>query len=240
LKLPPQAAASTLGRRIPIGKLDAAVTTAELAKAADLRYVSDSRPGITRRARGKNFDYYGSDGKKVTDEATLRRIKRLAIPPAWTEVWICPDADGHLQAVGTDVAGRRQYLYHQRWRARRDRQKFDRMLDFARALPRVRRVVARDLAEPEVTRERLYLETMESVLSRSHKVFIDSKGVVGGKDGTAGGSAGTNVFYLPLDKLLERGNAPETNAQPERSMRATPAPDVETVTVEGRARADRQ
>jgi len=92
---------------------------------------------------------------------------------------------------------------------------------------------------PEVTRERLYLETMESVLSRSHKVFIDSKGVVGGKDGAAGGSAGTNVFYLPLDKLLERGNAPETNAQPERSMRATPAPDVETVTVEGRARADR-
>jgi len=155
LKLPPQAAASTLGRRIPIGKLDAAVTTAELAKAADLRYVSDSRPGITRRARGKNFDYYGSDGKKVTDEATLRRIKRLAIPPAWTEVWICPTENGHIQAVGRDVKKRKQYRYHERWTQVRDETKYGRMMAFGEALPRIRRRVDADLRKKGMSREKV-------------------------------------------------------------------------------------
>jgi DNA topoisomerase IB len=120
-----------------------------------LRRVSCESDGIARRRRGRGFAYLDARGRRVTDEETLERIRALVIPPAWTDVWICPDPDGHLQAVGTDVAGRRQYLYHPRWRARRDRQKFDRMLEFARALPRVRRVVARDLDEPDLTRDRV-------------------------------------------------------------------------------------
>ena len=120
-----------------------------------LRRVSCESDGISRRRRGRGFEYLDARGRRLADEDTLERIRALAIPPAWTDVWICPDPDGHLQAVGTDVAGRRQYLYHPRWRARRDRQKFDRMLAFARALPRVRRAVGRDLAEDELTRERV-------------------------------------------------------------------------------------
>jgi DNA topoisomerase I len=91
----------------------------------------------------------------VTDEATLARIRSLAIPPAWKDVWICRDPRGHLQAVGVDDAGRRQYLYHERWRAHRDREKFEKMLDFARALPKLRRAVKRDLAGEGLTRERV-------------------------------------------------------------------------------------
>jgi DNA topoisomerase IB len=120
-----------------------------------LRRVSCEIDGLSRRRRGRGFEYVDERGRRLSDEETLERIRALAIPPAWTDVWICPDADGHLQAVGTDAAGRRQYLYHPRWRARRDRQKFDRMLEFARALPRVRRVVARDLRGDELTRERV-------------------------------------------------------------------------------------
>jgi DNA topoisomerase IB len=120
-----------------------------------LRRVSCESDGIARRRRGRGFEYVDSRGRRVTDGDVLERIRALAIPPAWTRVWICPDPDGHLQAVGTDVAGRRQYLYNPRWRARRDRQKFDRMLAFARALPRVRRVVARDLDADELTRRRV-------------------------------------------------------------------------------------
>jgi DNA topoisomerase IB len=120
-----------------------------------MRRVSCETDGISRRRRGRGFEYRDPRGRRVADEATLERIRALVIPPAWTHVWICPDPDGHLQAVGTDVAGRRQYLYHPRWRARRDRQKFDRMLAFARALPKVRRVVARDLREHDLTRRRV-------------------------------------------------------------------------------------
>ena len=99
------------------------------AAVGRLRHVSCESDGIARRRRGRGFEYRDARGRRVTDEETLERIRALVIPPAWTDVWICPDPDGHLQAVGTDVAGRRQYLYHPRWRARRDRQKFDRMLD---------------------------------------------------------------------------------------------------------------
>ena len=109
-----------------------------------LRRVSSDSDGISRRRRGRGFAYLDAQGRRVTDDETLERIRALAIPPAWTDVWICPDPHGHLQAVGTDAAGRRQYLYHPRWRSRRDRQKFDRMLDFARALPTVRRAVDAD------------------------------------------------------------------------------------------------
>jgi DNA topoisomerase I len=110
-----------------------------------LRRVSSDRPGITRQRRGRGFSYAASNGMPLTDEETLARIRALAIPPAWSDVWICPDPMGHLQAAGTDAAGRRQYLYHDRWRARRDAEKFDRMLAFAHRLPEVRRRVAADL-----------------------------------------------------------------------------------------------
>jgi DNA topoisomerase IB len=99
-----------------------------------LRYVDQSGPGLTRRRRGRGFEYLDTTSAKVDDE-TAERIRTLAIPPAWTDVWICPWANGHLQASGRDTAGRLQYLYHPDWRAERDRAKFERMLDFAAALP---------------------------------------------------------------------------------------------------------
>jgi DNA topoisomerase I len=118
-----------------------------------LRRSDSSRPGFTRRRRGRGFEYLGPDGTRLTDEEALARIRSLAIPPAWGDVWICMDAWGHLQALGTDAAGRKQYLYHERWRTRRDQAKFERMLDFARALRMLRRSVARNLRQPEPTRE---------------------------------------------------------------------------------------
>jgi DNA topoisomerase IB len=110
-----------------------------------LRRADCSTPGITRRRRGRGFEYLDAAGSRVEDPETLERIRTLAIPPAWTEVWICPDPNGHLQAVGTDAAGRRQYRYHDRWRQRRDQEKFDEMLAFARTVPRLRKVAAEDL-----------------------------------------------------------------------------------------------
>jgi DNA topoisomerase-1 len=105
--------------------------------------------------RGRGFSYQDAAGNPVAEEQTMDRIRALAIPPAWKDVWICADPRGHLQAVGTDGAGRRQYLYHQAWRARRDREKFDRMLEFARVLPQLRRRVARDLGADELSRDRV-------------------------------------------------------------------------------------
>jgi DNA topoisomerase IB len=119
-----------------------------------LRRVSSDGPGIRRLRRGRGFSYAGSDGNPVPDAGTVERIRRLAIPPAWTDVWICPDPLGHLQAAGTDAAGRRQYLYHARWRSRRDEQKFDRMLAFAHRLPEVRARVASDLGRRGFPREK--------------------------------------------------------------------------------------
>ena len=114
-------------------------------------------PGIARRRRGRGFSYLGPDGAPVTDAATLSRIKALVIPPAWEDVWICPGPDGHIQAVGTDAAGRRQYRYHDRWRELRDREKFDRMLEFGRTLPKIRAVVDRHLdgGSATLSRERV-------------------------------------------------------------------------------------
>ena len=112
-------------------------------------------PGLRRRRCGRGFRYITADGKPVTDAHTLARIKALVIPPAWEDVWICPQPRGHIQAVGTDAAGRRQYLYHQLWRERRDRQKFDRVMEFGRALPRVRAVVERHLQDKGLTRDRV-------------------------------------------------------------------------------------
>ena len=111
-----------------------------------LRRSDCTGPGVRRRGRGRGFEYLDESGAPISDPETIERLRSLAIPPAWKDVWICSDPLGHLQATGIDAAGRKQYLYHQRWRERRDQQKFDEMLDFARALPRLRRRVAADLA----------------------------------------------------------------------------------------------
>jgi DNA topoisomerase-1 len=120
-----------------------------------LRRADCSSAGIQRRRRGRGFEYIDQDGARLTDEETLERIRSLAIPPAWEEVWICPFPMGHIQATGTDARGRKQYRYHDKWRERRDQQKFDEMIDFARALPRMRERVASDLAAEGLTRERV-------------------------------------------------------------------------------------
>jgi DNA topoisomerase-1 len=112
-----------------------------------LRRADCSAPGIRRRRRGRGFSYHDEDGRRVDEPEVLERIAALAIPPAWGDVWICPYPNGHLQATGTDAAGRKQYRYHDAWRTRRDGQKFDDMVLFARALPRLRRRVDRDLGD---------------------------------------------------------------------------------------------
>jgi len=127
----------------------------ESAREAGLRYLPDEAPGITRRRRGSSFGYRWPDGKPVDDDATLARIRSLAIPPAWTSVWISPHPRGHIQATGRDQRGRKQYRYHPRWREVRDQDKYERMLDFARALPRIRRRVERDLKRPGLPREKV-------------------------------------------------------------------------------------
>src|ERR1700677_4450122 len=113
---------------------------------ARLRRSSCAAPGIARRRRGRGFEYRDPAGERLDDPDVLERIAELAIPPAWREVWICMDPLGHLQATGLDAAGRKQYLYHGRWRSHRDRLKFDSMIGFGEALSRVRRRVSRDLA----------------------------------------------------------------------------------------------
>src|SRR6476620_9444808 len=110
-----------------------------------LRYTSDSQPGFRRALRGKHFVYFDIRGRRITDARVSQRIRKLAIPPAYTGVWICPHANGHLQEPGRDARGRKQYRYHAQWREQRDSTKFDRMLDFGRALPRIRRRVGQDL-----------------------------------------------------------------------------------------------
>jgi DNA topoisomerase I len=129
--------------------------TLETAQAAGLRYVSDSVPGIRRLRSGKGFRYVGPDGRAIREPNVLNRIRALAIPPAYNDVWICPSADGHIQATGRDARGRKQYRYHPRWREVRDETKFSRMLDFSAALPRIRRRVKRDLGLSGLPREKV-------------------------------------------------------------------------------------
>jgi len=141
----------------PPAAADAAepVDPVESARAAGLRYVSDLTPGIRRARAGNGFRYTGSDGHPVGDAETLGRIKRLAIPPAWTDVWMSPDPRGHLQATGRDARRRKQYRYHPRWREIRDAVKFDRMLAFAEALPMIRQRTDRDLERHGMPREKV-------------------------------------------------------------------------------------
>lgn len=125
------------------------------ARAAGLQYVTDAKPGYTRRKRGEEFVFFDVAGKRITERNEVIRIKRLGIPPAWERVWICPRENGHLQATGYDVRGRKQYRYHADWRAIRDETKYDHMRDFGRALPRIRRRVARDLRRKGLPREKV-------------------------------------------------------------------------------------
>jgi DNA topoisomerase-1 len=120
-----------------------------------LRYVTDTEPGFERRRAGRHFRYVDHQGASVADPATLERIRAIVVPPAWTDVWICRSADGHLQATGRDAKGRKQYRYHAEWRAFRDRVKFERLHEFGVALPRVRQAVALDLALPTLCREKV-------------------------------------------------------------------------------------
>jgi DNA topoisomerase-1 len=138
----------------------------ESAKAAGLRYVSDTRPGITRKRHGKSFSYTTPDGKSLRDRYTLARIKSLVIPPAWTAVWISPIANGHLQATGRDARGRKQSRYHPQWRQVRDETKYERMTVFAQALPIIRQRVDDDLKLPNLPREKV-LATIVSLMENT-------------------------------------------------------------------------
>src|SRR5438874_4134285 len=141
----------------PPDSVDAAelVDPIESARAAGLRYVSDLSSGIRRKRAGKGFTYSNGEGRGIRDSGTIRRIKGLAIPPAWTDVWICPDPRGHLQATGRDARRRKQYRYHARWREVRDAVKYDRMLAFAESLPKIREQTDRDLERPGLPREKV-------------------------------------------------------------------------------------
>lgn len=143
------------------------VEPTEAAKAAGLRYVTDRRPGLRRLGSPKRFRYLDAEGHAVRDAETLQRIRSLVIPPAWTEVWICPLANGHLQATGRDARGRKQSRYHPRWREVRDANKYERMTLFAAALPRIRKRVTRDLKRRGLPREKV-LATIVSLMEETH------------------------------------------------------------------------
>jgi DNA topoisomerase I len=129
--------------------------TADQPAIAGLHHSSDDQPGITRRRAGRGFTYRDPHGRPIRDDQVLDRIRKIAVPPAWTDVWICPSPNGHLQATGRDARGRKQYRYHARYRARRDTAKFERLVAFARALPAIRERVDRDLARPGLPRQKV-------------------------------------------------------------------------------------
>lgn len=139
------------------------------AEEAGLRYVSDTMPGVRRRRAGKGFVYIGPDSERITDADRIAWFKRLAIPPAWTDVWIAPIKRGHVQATGRDARGRKQYRYHPRWRTVRDEAKYGRLIEFARALPKIRRRTDRDLRRRYLPREKvlaLVVRLLEATLIR--------------------------------------------------------------------------
>jgi DNA topoisomerase-1 len=138
------------------------------AEEAGLRYVSDESPGYTRQRRGRKFIYFDTEGKEIREEGRILRLNRLAIPPAYTDIWICPSPNGHLQATGRDARRRKQYRYHERWREVRDENKYDRMVVFAQALPKIRRRITRDLKRRGLPREKV----LATVVQLLEKTFI--------------------------------------------------------------------
>lgn len=137
-----------------------------LMKAQGLRYVTDRGPGFTRKLKGKHFAFFDTEGERIRDEATIARIRKLAIPPAYQKVWICPRTNGHIQATGYDARGRKQYRYHADWRAMRDSNKFAHILAFAEVLPTIRAQVASDLSRRGLTREKV-LACVVSLLEKT-------------------------------------------------------------------------
>ena len=149
--------------------MESATGAAEARRAA-LHYVDDRAPGIRRKRAGRHFSYLGVDGRLISDAAALRRIKALAVPPAYEDVWICPDPNGHLQATGRDARGRKQYRYHKRWREVRDESKYRRTVAFARALPELRARVDGDLAQRGLTQATVVaavVRLLDTTLARS-------------------------------------------------------------------------
>jgi DNA topoisomerase-1 len=141
----------------------------------NLSYVNDNDPGITRKRAGKSFSYRAPDGGLIKDAATLKRIRSLAIPPAYTEVWICPDPRGHIQATGRDVKGRKQYRYHPDWGEARGETKYHRAIEFARALPGLRERIERDLSRPGLSKAKVVatvVRLLELTLIRVGKLGI--------------------------------------------------------------------
>ncbi len=152
--------------RKKIANLDIVTDPEAAAEEAGLRYGSDDQPGYTRKPKGDDFEYFDTKGEPITDETRLLRIKRLAIPPAYTDVWICPTANGHLQATGRDARGRKQYRYHEKWREARDETKYDRMLIFGAALPKIRKRVESDLGLSGLPKNKV-LATIVSIIERT-------------------------------------------------------------------------
>lgn len=153
-------------QRNRIGALEIVTDPVAAAEEAALRYVSDRSPGYNRRVKDDDFEYFDIEGKPIRDEQRLVRIKRLAIPPAWTNVWICPSPNGHLQATGCDSRGRKQYNYHARWREVRDENKYGRLALFGTALPKIRKRVDKDLRLRGFPREKV-LATVVQLLDRT-------------------------------------------------------------------------
>ena len=141
---------------------------AEVAAEAGLRYVTDDKPGYTRKAKEDDFEFFDLEGKPIRDEQRLLRIKRLAVPPAYTHVWICPTANGHIQATGRDARGRKQYRYHERWREIRDENKYEKMASFGQALPKIRKRADEDLALPGLPRNKV----LAAVVQLLEQTFI--------------------------------------------------------------------
>ena len=148
------------------GETNVPADSLEAAEQAGLCYVSDEQPGFSRQWKGEEFEYFDTKGKPIVDEQRLLRIKRLAIPPAWSDVWICPSPNGHIQAIGRDARGRKQYRYHERWRQIRDKNKYDRMIVFGKALPKIRTRVKKDLGLSGLPRAKV-LATVVQLLKRS-------------------------------------------------------------------------
>ncbi len=151
-----------------IADLEIITDPEEVAEEAGLRYVSDDQPGYSRKPCGKKFAYFDTQGNEIKDETRILRLNRLAIPPAYQDVWICPSPEGHLQATGRDDRGRKQYRYHERWRTQRDENKYEKMIVFGQALPKIRRRIDRDLKRRGLPREKV----LATVVQLLEKTFI--------------------------------------------------------------------